>query len=82
MCRLTVEPGASYTVGVGANLSLPCGVEDRRGLVQWTRSGGEGGVRKWRRGEEGVTSSSVGECVPRDDFGLGERGGLQASFPR
>ena len=40
---MTVEPGASYTVGVGANLSLPCGVEDRRGLVQWTRSGGEGG---------------------------------------
>ena len=37
MTRFTVEPEDSYTSRVGSNLSLPCSVADRRGLVQWTR---------------------------------------------
>ena len=37
MIRFTVEPEDSYTSRVGSNLSLPCSVADRRGLVQWTR---------------------------------------------
>ena len=32
-----MEPEESYTSRVGSNLSLPCSVAGRRGLVQWTR---------------------------------------------
>ena len=40
--RFTVEPEESYTSRVGSNLSLPCSVAGRRGLVQWTRWNDDG----------------------------------------
>ena len=37
-----MEPEESYTSRVGSNLSLPCSVVGRRGLVQWTRWNDDG----------------------------------------
>ena len=37
-----MEPEESYTSRVGSNLSLPCSVAGRRGLVQWTRWNDDG----------------------------------------